>query len=144
RIGRHDPKEPAMSTWWELMTTALSSSLLQRSLLAALIVGFTAPAVGTYLGQRRLSLLGGGVGHVALTGVAMGWLVGSWTRAGPDDAHAVLGAVGAAVIGPVLIDVVSARGKTSGDVALALLLYGGIAGGVVLLGVAGGTNANLI
>src|SRR5699024_5594538 len=134
----------AMSTWWELMTTALSSSLLQRSLLAALIVGFTAPVVGTYLVQRRLSLLGDGVGHVALTGVAMGWLVGSWTHAEPNDAYAVLGAVVAAVIGAILIDVVSARGKTSGDVALALLFYGGIAGGVVLIGVAGGTNANLM
>ena len=133
-----------MSTWWEMMSTALSSPLLQRSLLAALIVGFTAPVVGTYLVQRRLSLLGDGVGHVALTGVAMGWLVGAWTHAEPNDAYAVLGAVVAAVIGAILIDVISARGRTSGDVALALLFYGGIAGGVVLIGVAGGTNANLM
>jgi len=133
-----------MTAWWELMTTALSSPLLQRSLLTALVVGVSAPVVGTYLVQRRLSLLGDGVGHVALTGVAMGWLVGAWTHAEPNDAYAVLGAVVAAVIGAILIDVVSARGRTSGDVALALLFYGGIAGGVVLIGVAGGTNANLM
>ena len=36
------------------------------------------------------------------------------------------------------------RGRTSGDLALALMFYGGIAGGVLLIKLAGGTNANLI
>jgi zinc transport system permease protein len=42
----------------------------------------------------------------------------------------------AAVLGAVLIELVRARGRTSGDVALAVLFYGGIAGGVVLLSLA--------
>ncbi|UFU01726.1 metal ABC transporter permease [Ruania suaedae] len=130
--------------WFTQIADALTSPLLQRALIAALIVGATAPVVGTYLVQRRLSLLGDGVGHVALTGVAMGWLVGSWTHAQPNDAYAVIGAVIAAIIGAVLIEIVSARGRTSGDVALALLFYGGIAGGVVIISLAGGTNANLM
>jgi zinc transport system permease protein len=49
----------------------------------------------------------------------------------------------ASVAGAVLIETVRARGRTSGDVALALLFYGGIAGGVLLIGIAGGTSANL-
>jgi zinc transport system permease protein len=125
------------------LIAVVSSPMLQRSLIAALVVGLAAPVIGTYLVQRRLSLLGDGVGHVALTGVAMGWLVGSWTGAEPNDAYAVLGAVIAAVIGAILIEVVRSRGRTSGDVALALLFYGGIAGGVVIISLAGGTNANL-
>src|SRR5699024_7941724 len=60
------------------------------------------------------------------------------------EAYAVPGAMIAAIIGAVLIEVMRARGKTSGDVALALLFYGGIAGGVVIIGLAGGTNANLM
>jgi zinc transport system permease protein len=40
------------------------------------------------------------------------------------------------VLGAVLIELVRARGRTSGDVALAVLFYGGIAGGVVLLSLA--------
>ncbi|NMR19301.1 metal ABC transporter permease [Cellulomonas fimi] len=118
--------------------------LMQRALLAALLVGLAAPVVGTYLVQRRLSLLGDGVGHVALTGVALGWLVGSVMGLVPQDALAVPGAIVVAVIGAVVIELVRERGRTSGDVALALMFYGGIAGGVLLISIAGGTSANLM
>ncbi len=122
----------------------LTVPLFQRALLAALVVGVSAPVVGTFLVQRRLSLLGDGIGHVALTGVAIGWLVGVATDAARADAFAVPGAVVAAVIGAVVIEMVRSRGRTSGDLALALLFYGGIAGGVVIIGIAGGTSANLM
>lgn len=133
-----------MTAFFAELATMFGSSLMQRSLLAALVVGIAAPVIGTYLVQRRLSLLGDGVGHVALSGVAMGWLVGSWTQASPADAFAIPGAIVAAVIGTVLIEVVRSRGRTSGDVALALLFYGGIAGGVVIVSQAPpGTAVNL-
>jgi zinc transport system permease protein len=64
---------------------------------------------------------------VALTGVAIGIL----TSTAPVGTALV-----AAVLGAVLIELVRARGRTSGDVALAVLFYGGIAGGVVLLSLA--------
>ena len=49
---------------------------MQRALLAALFTGLAAPVVGTYLVQRRLALMGDGIGHVAVTGVALGLLTG--------------------------------------------------------------------
>jgi zinc transport system permease protein len=114
----------------------LQYGFMQRALVAALIVGLTAPAVGVFLVQRRLALLGDGIGHVALTGVALGILVGT---------APVLTAVVTATIGAVVIELVRARGRTNGDVALALMFYGGIAGGVLLIGLSpGGTNANLL
>lgn len=122
----------------------LGDPLMQRALIAALLVGLAAPVIGTYLVQRRLSLLGDGIGHVALTGVALGWLIGNFMGLARSDALAVPGAVVAAIIGAVAIELVRERGRTSGDVALALLFYGGIAGGVVIISRAGGTNANLM
>jgi zinc transport system permease protein len=95
-----------------------------RALLAAALVGFTAPAVGIFLVQRRLALVGDGMGHVALTGVAVGLLTGN---------APVATALVAAVAGAVVIELVRARGRTGGDVALAVMFYGGIAGGVVLV-----------
>ena len=62
----------------DAVTTLLSSQMMQRSLLAALIVGLTAPIIGTYLVHRRLAMLGDGIGHISLTGVALGWLVGTF------------------------------------------------------------------
>ncbi|RBY76060.1 metal ABC transporter permease [Geodermatophilus sp. TF02-6] len=105
----------------------LEFGFMQRALLASLMVGLVAPAVGVFLVQRRLSLLGDGLGHVALTGVAVGVL----TATAPVGTALV-----AAVAGAVVIELVRARGRTSGDVALAVLFYGGIAGGVVLLSLA--------
>jgi len=126
------------------VTEMLTDPLMQRALLVALLVGLAAPVVGTYLVQRRLSLLGDGIGHVALTGVAVGWLAGSVAGVTPHDALAVPGAVVFAVIGAVAIEVVRSKGRTSGDVALALLFYGGIAGGVLIMSLAGGSSANLV
>ena len=122
----------------------LTTPHMQRGLLAALLVGIVAPVMGTFLVQRRLSLLGDGIGHVALTGVALGWLVGAAAGVTPVDALAVPGAVVAAVIGAVGIEIVRERGRTSADVALALLFYGGIAGGVIIIQLAGGQSSNLM
>ncbi|MDQ4009020.1 MAG: metal ABC transporter permease, partial [Actinomycetota bacterium] len=107
---------------------------MQRALLAALVTGLAAPAVGTYLVQRRLALLGDGLGHVAVTGVALGLLTGQ---------APMLTAVVVAVLGALAIELIRVRGRASGDVALALLFYGGIAGGVLLIGVAGSSPAAL-
>src|SRR5699024_12746782 len=57
----------------------LSSPMAQRSSLVALLVGLVAPVVGPFLVQRRLSLLADGIGHVALTCVVAGCLVGTST-----------------------------------------------------------------
>ncbi|WP_152274231.1 metal ABC transporter permease [Arthrobacter koreensis] len=119
------------------------SPLMQRALVIAVLVGTAAPVIGTYLVQRRLALLGDGIGHVALTGVAMGWLAGAAAGSANVEAWAVPGAVLASVAGALLIEYVRSRGTSSADVALALLFYGGIAGGVLLIGAAGGTSANL-
>jgi zinc transport system permease protein len=90
-----------------------------------------------------LALLGDGIGHVALTGVALGWLIGAGLGLEPG-ALAIPGAVVASVVGAVVIELVSASGRTSGDLALALMFYGGIAGGAALIKVAGGTSATLV
>ncbi|WP_315097432.1 metal ABC transporter permease [uncultured Cellulomonas sp.] len=131
-------------TAWDQVAELLGSPLMQRALIAAILVGAAAPVVGTFLVQRRMALMGDGIGHVALTGVALGWLVGSWAGLVQQDALALPGAVIAAVVGSVVIELVRERGRTSGDLALALMFYGGIAGGVLLIKLAGGTNANLI
>ena len=113
----------------------LQYDFMRRALLAGLLVGLAAPVVGIFLVQRRLALIGDGMGHVALAGVAVGVVTGRapvWT--------ALLAAVAAAVA----IELIRARGRTSGDVALAVMFYGGIAFGVALISRSPeGTPANL-
>lgn len=116
------------------MIELLDYDFMRRALIAAVLTGLTAPAIGTYLVQRRLALLGDGIGHVALTGVALGLLTG---------VAPLITAVIVAALGAILIEVLRAYGRTSGDVALAMLFYGGIAGGVLLTNLAGDSAATL-
>jgi zinc transport system permease protein len=106
----------------------LSYPFMQRALIAALLTGLIAPAIGTYVVQRRMSLLGDGLGHVALAGVGLALLTGT---------APIPIAVVACVAGAVLVEVLRQRGKASGDVGLAILFYGGLAAGVFLSGVSG-------
>jgi zinc transport system permease protein len=113
----------------------LNYAFMQRALIAAVLVGVTAPAVGIYLVQRRQALMGDGIGHVALTGVGLGFLL-SWSPVWMATLVSVLGAV--------LMELIRWYGRARGDIALAMLFYGGMAGGVLLINLApGGSNANL-
>ncbi|MBE6484356.1 MAG: metal ABC transporter permease [Actinomycetaceae bacterium] len=125
------------------MIELLSSPLMQRALIVAVLVGISAPIVGTYLVQRGMALMGDGIGHVSLTGVALGWLAAGSLGLSPNDILAIPGAILASLVGAILIEVVRSTGRTGGDVALAMLFYGGIAGGVLLIRIAGGTTTNL-
>jgi zinc transport system permease protein len=107
------------------MSDLILQDFMLRALAGALIIGMVTPSLGIYLVQRRLSLIGDGIGHVALTGVGVGLLL---------DRSPVLTAVIVAIIGAIGVELVRERGRTSGDLALALLFYGGIAGGVMLVG----------
>jgi len=113
------------------MTELFQYEFMRRALVAAVLIGLVTPTIGTFLVQRRLALLGDGIGHVALTGVALGLL----TSTSP-----VLTAAIVSVLGAVLIELVRVRTRTNADVALALLFYGGIAGGVLLIGLTPGAN----
>jgi len=101
---------------------------MQLALAAGLVVGVCAPLIGVFLVQQRLSLMGDGIGHLAFAGVAAGLLLEVWP---------IWTALVVAVIGALAIEWLRSRGRTSGDLALALWFYGGIAAGVVLASRAG-------
>ncbi|MDO5287852.1 MAG: metal ABC transporter permease [Actinomycetia bacterium] len=107
---------------------------MQRALLAAVLTGLMAPAIGTYIVQRRLSLLGDGLGHVALAGVGLAFVTGL----APLPVAVVV-----AVAGAVVIELLRQRGKATGDLGLAIVFYGGLAAGVLLTGLAGRGAATL-
>jgi zinc transport system permease protein len=107
---------------------------MRLAFAAGSIVGLLAPAVGFFLVQRRMGLIGDGIGHTAFAGVAAGYLLG---------VSPVPTALAAAVGGAVGVEWLRARRTAAGDQALALLFYTGIATGVVLLSAAGALNADL-
>ena len=107
----------------------------QRALVAATVVGLVAPVAGAFLVQRRLSLVGDGIGHLALAGVALGVLVG---------VSGVWGALVVAGLGAVFLEVLRVRGRLTGDLSLALVFYLGIAAGAVGLSLAGRFDTSVL
>lgn len=101
---------------------------MQLALVAAVVVAACAPLIGVFIVQRRQSLMGDGVGHVAFAGVAAGFLLDVW-----PVWTALAFAIGAAA----LIEVLRSRGRATGDLALALVFYGGLAAGAIMVGKAG-------
>ncbi len=111
-----------------------SLPFMQRAIIAALLSGLVAPAIGMFIVQRKLSLLGDGLGHVAIMGVGLAFLTG--TAPLPT-------AVVTCVVAAVLVELLRQRGKATGDLGLAILFYGGIASGVMMAGIAGQGAAGL-
>jgi zinc transport system permease protein len=108
---------------------------MQQALVAGVVVGIFAPLIGTFLVQKRMSLIGDGIGHLAFAGVGAGLVAGIypiWTAL----VFSVAGALG--------IEWLRARRKASGDLALALFFYSGIALGVVLASAKGGLGTSVI
>lgn len=110
-------------------------TFMQRALAAGIVVGVFAPLIGTFLVQKRMSLIGDGIGHAAFAGVGAGLFAGIypvWTAL----VFAIAGALG--------IEWLRARRKASGDLALALFFYSGIALGAVLANAKGGLGTSII
>jgi len=110
-------------------------AFMQRALVASVIVGIFAPMIGTYLVQKHLSLVGDGIAHVAFAGVGAGLLLSIWP---------VWSALGFAVAGALGVEWLRSHRRASGDLALALLIYSGMALGIVFASLGGGLNATLL
>jgi zinc transport system permease protein len=108
---------------------------MRNALVAGIAVGVFAPMIGTFLVQKRMSLIGDGIGHVAFAGVGAGLIAGIWP---------VWTALAFAVAGALGVEWLRSRRRASGDLALALFFYSGIALGVVLVSLGGGLNASLL
>lgn len=117
------------------MIDLLTHDFGRKAVVAAMAVGVAAPVVGAFLVQRRLSLIGDGIGHLALAGVALGVLFGI---------SSLWGALAIAVLGAVALEALRTRGRLAGDLSLALIFYLGIAAGVVGLAAAGRYNASVL
>jgi zinc transport system permease protein len=118
---------------WSFLPWPFDRTYMQLALLAGIVVGATAPLIGVFLVQKGLSLMGDGIGHVAVAGIGASLLLDTsptWT--------ALVVAVAAALV----IEFLRTRGSATGDLALALVFYGGIAAGVVLAS-RSATNTNL-
>jgi zinc transport system permease protein len=112
----------------------LELEFMRLALATGAVIGVLAPAVGFFLVQRRLSLIGDGIGHVAFAGVALAYLA---------DLPVIATALAVAIVGALAIEWLRASGTAAADQALAIVFYVGIAAGVVGVSLAGALDVQL-
>lgn len=105
-----------------------------RAMIAGVAVAVIAPLIGSFLVVKRYALIGDTLAHIALTGVAVGLLVG---------VAPIVTTLIVTVMAAMVIEYIRLHKKVSGEVVLAMFLPGGLALSVVLLGLVHGFNANL-
>ena len=110
--------------------------MLQRSLIALIMVTIVAGFLGVFLLIQNLALIGDGLAHVSFGGVAVGIVLGATS---PLD-YALVFSVTAAII----IHELQSREILTGDASIAIFLTGMLALGLVILRVSGGGITNNI
>ncbi|MGZ9586129.1 metal ABC transporter permease [Paenibacillus marinisediminis] len=101
-----------------MIVDILNSGFFQRALIGGLLIGITGPLMGIFLVLRRLSMIGDTLSHVAIAGVALGFLIGVY----PLGVGMVF-----ALIGAVAIEKLRKTYKTYAELSIAVIMSGGIA-----------------
>ncbi|MFD2116081.1 metal ABC transporter permease [Paenibacillus yanchengensis] len=99
------------------MLEILTTDFFQRALLGGLLIGITAPLMGMFLVLRRLSMIGDTLSHVAIAGVALGFILGVYPIA--------MGLV-FAIIASFAIERLRKAYKSYAELSLAIIMSGGI------------------
>ena len=104
--------------------------MMQRSLLASLMVTLVAGILGVFLIIQNLSLIGNGLAHVSFGGVAVAIVLGA--------TNPLWYALLFSVIAAILIHELQARDILTGDASIAIFLTGVLSIGLISLTVWGG------
>lgn len=107
-----------------VLTDPYQLQFMQRALLATLVIGVVAPAVGTWVVLRRMANLGDAMSHGTLAGVGIAYAAG---------VNVLLGALGAGIVLAALLLALSANRRLGSEALIAVLGTASFALGVVVI-----------
>lgn len=112
---------------------------LRNALVAGIIIGIISPLIGVFLVVRRLSLIADALSHVTLSGVALGMLLQK-KFAMMDPLYM---GMSFSLIGSFFVEKIRKLYSSYQELAIPLLLSGGVGLGVVLISASGGFNVDI-
>src|SRR5437899_11275524 len=116
------------------MLEMLSYDFMQRSLLAAVLVGAMCSVIGVFVVLRGLAFVGAGTAHAAFAGVALAYLVGL---------PPLPLAIGFGLATVWLTGVVEEKGRMKLDVSIGILYTATMALAILFIGLMKGYNAEV-
>ena len=117
------------------MLEFLSYSFVQRGLVAGSLVAAACALLGVFLVLKRLSLIGDGMSHICLMGVA----VALFTSTSP-----VYMSIPIVAVSSLGIMKIAQKFKIYGDAAIGIVSAAGLSVGLLLTALAGGFNTDLL
>lgn len=102
----------------------LQYAFMQRSLLAAVLIGILCATVGSYLIVQRLALLGDAISHSVLPGLAIAYMIG---------VDIIVGALVAGVVSTALMNWIKTRSPIKEDAAMGIVFSAFFALGITLI-----------
>ena len=95
----------------------LSYEFMQRALLVGLMLAIIIPMIGIVMVNRRTSMIGDALSHTALSGVALGLIIGI---------NPVFSSIIICIIASFAIEIIRKKFKNFGDMATAIIMSLGI------------------
>ncbi|MDG5470827.1 metal ABC transporter permease [Jeotgalibacillus sp. ET6] len=115
---------------------------LQNAFLTGLIIGVIAPLLGAFIVVRRLSLIADALSHVTLSGIAASLFL-SKTFVVFNGLNPLWLGMGFSVAGSLFIERLRTVYKHYQELAIPIILSGGIGIGVIFISLADGFNTDL-
>lgn len=123
-----------------MLADFLEYDFLRNTFFTGVLIGIIAPLLGTFIVVRRLSLLADALSHVTLAGIAFGLLM--------EKKFAIMlsplySGMAFSVAGSILIEKLRGVYKAYQELAIPIILSGGVGLSVIFISIANGFNTDL-
>ncbi|MEH7124551.1 metal ABC transporter permease [Bacillus sp. JJ1773] len=125
-----------------MLAGILQYEFLQNAFLTGIIIGIIAPLLGVFIVVRRLSLIADALSHVTLAGIAAS-LYFEKKVTGLNGLNPIYMGMAFSVTGSLFIEKLRSVYKHYQELAIPIILSGGIGIGVIFISLADGFNTDL-
>ena len=107
-----------------MIEAVLKYNFLQNAIMAAILASVACGVIGTYIMEKKLVMMSGGIAHTAFGGIGLGYFL---------KVEPILTALGVSVIAAVAVAAVKRRALTDSDLLIGMFWSLGMALGVVFI-----------
>lgn len=126
-----------------MIEAIMKYDFLQNAFFSGVIIGLVAPLIGVFIVVRKMSLIADALSHVTLAGIA-GSLFLSSKIPSINTLNPIYFGMGASIIGSILIDRLRALYKHYEELAIPIIMSGGIGLSAIFISLSSGFNIDLM
>lgn len=124
-----------------MLSDIIQFDFLRNTFITGLLIGIIAPLLGSFIVVRRLSLIADALSHVTLAGIAFGLLVEK--RLPAIAVSPLYGGMAFSVLGSIFIEKLRSVYQSFQELAIPIILSGGVGLSVIFISLANGFNTEL-